>query len=48
MIDLKFLKILMSMKQVIQKSALFATIGSFQKKKGLSFNWMSVMGVMMH
>ena len=29
MIDLKFLKILMSMKQVIQKSALFATIGIF-------------------
>ena len=47
MIELTFLKILILIRQFPQKNILFATIGIFQVK-GLSFNQMSAMGVMMY
>ena len=47
MTELTFLKVLMLIRQVHQKSVLFATIGIFQVK-GLSFNQMSAMCVMMY
>ena len=45
MIQLTFLKVLMLIRQVNQKSVLFATIGIF-KIKDLSFNQMPAMCVM--
>ena len=47
MTELTFLKILMLKRQMYQHNALFAIIGIFQVK-GLSFNQMSAMGVMMY
>ena len=47
MIELTFLKKLMLIRQVNQKSLMFANIGILSIK-GLSFNQMSAMGVRMH
>ena len=47
MIELMFLKELMLIRQVHQKNLIFVTIGIFQIK-GLSFNRMSVMDIMMY
>ena len=47
MIELTFLKKLMLIRQVNQKSVIFSTIGIFWFK-GLSFNQMSAMDIMMH
>ena len=47
MIELTFLKELILIKQVHQKGVIFVTIGIFEIK-GLSFNQMSSMYVMMY
>ena len=46
MIELTFLRVLMLIRQAYQKISLFATIDNF-KIKGLSFNGMSAMSIMM-
>ena len=47
MVELTFLKVLMLIRQVHQKSVLFVAIGNF-RIKGLSFNRMHAVGVMMY
>ena len=44
---LRFLKVLILVRQVHSSSVLFGTVGIFEIK-GLSFNWISAMGVMMY
>ena len=46
MIELTFLKELMLIRQVNQKSAIFVIIGIFFKKNALNFNQMSAMDAM--